>query len=217
MTGAGSGAPAAPVDAVVLAGGQARRLGGAVKPEVHVAGRAMLDRVLDATAGARHVVVVGPEALARPGTTTVLEDPPSGGPVAGIDAGFRALGMKTAPADAAPAPESVVLVLACDVPLAARVVPDLLAALGGHPAADGAVVVDGEGRQQPLLAAYRHRALLAALERRRADGGVHGCSVRRLVDGLQLVPVADPTGAARDADTWDAVAELEREIAGGTP
>ncbi|MYS16776.1 NTP transferase domain-containing protein, partial [Streptomyces sp. SID4982] len=43
-----SGGPApaagAPYDAVVLAGGGARRLGGADKPGVQVGGRALLDR-----------------------------------------------------------------------------------------------------------------------------------------------------------------------------
>ncbi|GGB92605.1 molybdenum cofactor guanylyltransferase [Cellulomonas carbonis] len=216
-------------DAIVLAGGEGRRLGGVVKAEVALAGRPMLDRVLGATTGARRVVVVGPERLARPGVTTVLEDPPLGGPVAGIDAGLRALG------DDGP---GAVLVLACDVPLADRVVPVLLAALGeaagddaadgtdddgtdddgtGHGPVDGAVLVDGDGRDQPLLAVYRRASLADALARRRADGGVHGCSVRRLVADLRWARVTDPAGAARDADTWEAVAELEREISGGTP
>ncbi|MFD9249059.1 NTP transferase domain-containing protein, partial [Streptomyces bottropensis] len=39
-------------DAVVLAGGAARRLGGADKPALRVGGRALLDRVLTACAGA---------------------------------------------------------------------------------------------------------------------------------------------------------------------
>ncbi|MGW7786766.1 NTP transferase domain-containing protein, partial [Streptomyces tricolor] len=47
---AAPGAPA-PYDAVVLAGGAARRLGGADKPGLRVGGRALLDRVLAACAG----------------------------------------------------------------------------------------------------------------------------------------------------------------------
>uniref|UniRef100_UPI00165DB73E molybdenum cofactor guanylyltransferase n=1 Tax=Actinotalea sp. JY-7885 TaxID=2758576 RepID=UPI00165DB73E len=71
-------------DAIVLAGGQGRRLGRVSKPDVVVAGRTLLDHALAATAGARRVVVVGPPELARPGVTVVREDPPSGGPVAGV-------------------------------------------------------------------------------------------------------------------------------------
>ncbi|MYU19520.1 NTP transferase domain-containing protein, partial [Streptomyces sp. SID8361] len=47
-------------DAVILAGGAARRLGGVDKPALRVGGRALLDRVLDACRGAGRTVVVGP-------------------------------------------------------------------------------------------------------------------------------------------------------------
>ncbi|NED13442.1 NTP transferase domain-containing protein, partial [Streptomyces sp. SID9124] len=46
-------------DAIVLAGGAAKRLGGADKPALRVGGRALLDRVLAACADARATVVVG--------------------------------------------------------------------------------------------------------------------------------------------------------------
>ena len=46
-------------DAVILAGGAARRMGGVDKPGLRVGGRTMLERVVDAVRGAT-VVVVGP-------------------------------------------------------------------------------------------------------------------------------------------------------------
>ncbi|WP_165840672.1 NTP transferase domain-containing protein, partial [Streptomyces scopuliridis] len=46
-------------DAIVLAGGAAKRLGGADKPGVRVGGRSLLDRVLAACEGAARTVVVG--------------------------------------------------------------------------------------------------------------------------------------------------------------
>ncbi len=46
-------------DVIVLAGGAAKRLGGADKPAVRVGGRALLDRVLAASSGAGTTVVVG--------------------------------------------------------------------------------------------------------------------------------------------------------------
>ncbi|HYQ74350.1 molybdenum cofactor guanylyltransferase [Cellulomonas sp.] len=199
------------LDALVLAGGQGLRLGGVVKAEVPVAGRALLDRALDATAGARRVVVVGPDALARPGVGTTLEDPPAGGPAAGVAAGLRAL-------DAGPAPlADRVLVLACDMPLAAPAVPGLHRALDADPGADGAVLVDADGYPQPLAGVYRADALRAAVRAREADGGVHGCSVRRLVAGLRLVGLEGSADAARDADTWEAVAALERSLTDAGP
>ena len=89
------------LDVIVLAGGTGRRLGGACKPDVLVAGRRMLDHVLDGVAGLRgrglpagRVVVVAPQQEALPdGVLRALEDPPLGGPVAGVAAGLGALGL----------------------------------------------------------------------------------------------------------------------------
>jgi molybdopterin-guanine dinucleotide biosynthesis protein A len=195
-------------DAIVLAGGRGQRLGGVSKPEVLLAGRTLLDRALDATHEARRTVVVGPSHLARPGVPAVLEDPPSGGPVAGIDAGLAALEGDAGHGDAP------VLVLACDVPQAAAAVPVLLAALRGDTEADGAHLVRG-GRPQ-LVAVHRPRALRAALEGLTAHGGVHGASVRSLLAALRMVAVPDPDDLADDADTWDDVARLEAVLASRT-
>lgn len=91
-------------DAVVLAGGAARRLGGEDKPGVRVGGRTLLDRVLAACADAtRTVVVARPRPTARP-VEWAREDPPGGGPLAALDAGLRHTG----------AP--YVLVLSADLP-----------------------------------------------------------------------------------------------------
>lgn len=189
-------------DAVVLAGGEARRLGGISKAEVPVAGRPLLDHALAAVADARRCVVVGPPELTRPGVATTLEDPPLGGPVAGIDAGLAALGVGGEPR---------IVVLACDVPRAGAILPGLLAALA-DPEVDGAVAVDPDGHRQTLVGAYRRTSLVAALAALRADGGVHGRSVKQLVAGLRLVGVADPGGLAADADTWQDVAALDAAI-----
>ncbi|WP_399128711.1 molybdenum cofactor guanylyltransferase [Actinacidiphila sp. ITFR-21] len=78
-------------DAVVLAGGAARRLGGADKPALPVGGRTLLDRVLAACAGADRTVVVGPRRpTARP-VRWAGEEPPGGGPLPALAAGLTAL------------------------------------------------------------------------------------------------------------------------------
>ncbi|MET8097507.1 NTP transferase domain-containing protein [Streptomyces sp. NPDC005236] len=85
----GSSGAGAGYDAVVLAGGAARRLGGEDKPGVRVGGRTLLDRVLAACADAtRTVVVAEPRPTARP-VEWAREDPPGGGPLAALDAGLR--------------------------------------------------------------------------------------------------------------------------------
>lgn len=218
-----------PWDAIVLAGGAGRRLGGAdagvVKPEVVVAGRALVDHVLAAVAGARRRVLVGPQALARPGVLLTSEDPPLGGPVAGIAAGVAALDaeptrtpaderadrLDDAPADRADEGD-VVVVLACDVPRAGLAVPALVAA-ARRPGVDAARLVDDEGRPQNLVAAYRLGALRRAVAALGAGpGGVRDSSVRRLVAPLTFADVPDPGGAAADADTWPAIHRLAAEL-----
>ncbi|MFI1091674.1 molybdenum cofactor guanylyltransferase [Streptomyces sp. NPDC020917] len=78
-------------DALVLAGGAARRLGGTDKPALAVGGLMLLDRVLAACADARTTVVVGPRRpTARPVRWT-REEPAGGGPLPALAAGLAAL------------------------------------------------------------------------------------------------------------------------------
>jgi molybdopterin-guanine dinucleotide biosynthesis protein A len=180
-------------DAVVLAGGAARRLGGADKPGLDVGGTPLLDRVLAACAQAATTVVVGPERpTARP-VRWAREQPPGGGPVAAVAAG---LGPVTA---------EFVLLLAADLPFfgtpsAAR----LLRTLAESPGTAAAMLVDADGRDQPLAAAYRTGALRGALARLPADPS--GLPLRRLVGDLPTRRLADPDDASADCDTWADVA-----------
>jgi molybdopterin-guanine dinucleotide biosynthesis protein A len=187
-------------DAVVLAGGGARRLGGADKPGLRVGGRALLDRVLAACADARTTVVVAdPRPTVRP-VTWAREDPPGAGPVAALDAGLRRTGADR------------VVVLSADLPfLGSGTVRRLLSALrsGGT---DAALLTDADGREQPLVAAYSAAALrrgLASLGD--AHGDLTGLPLRRLTAALDLTRVPDPV-ASFDCDTWDDLAAARARI-----
>jgi molybdopterin-guanine dinucleotide biosynthesis protein A len=195
-------APATPVpyDAVVLAGGAARRLGGADKPALRVGGRALLDRVLAACADAGTTVVV---ADRRPTARPVLwarEEPPGAGPVAALEAGLRLTGAEHA------------VVLSADLPfLRPATLRRLLAALGDT-GADGALLTDADGRDQPLVAAYRTAVLrreLAALAA--GPDGLNGLPLRRLTGALKLTRVPDPL-ASFDCDTWDDLVNARARI-----
>ncbi|WP_230203177.1 molybdenum cofactor guanylyltransferase [Parafrankia discariae] len=187
--------PGEPWDALVLAGGHSRRLGGQDKASVVVGGLRLLDRVLDATRAAERIIVVGPPRPARPGSRPVRwtrEDPPGGGPVAAIAAGMRLV--------AAP----LVVVLAVDLPfVGVAEITGLLGSLGGaspgHGAADVAVDVavlaDPAGRAQYLAAAWRAAALRAALP---ADPA--GRSVRSLLAGREVRTVPATDQACLDCD-----------------
>ena len=158
-----------PFDAVILAGGAARRLGGADKPGLEVGGRPLLDRVLSAVGDADRVVVVGPRRTTERPVTWTREDPIGGGPVAALAAG---MGEVTA---------DRVVVLAGDLPfLTAAHVARLLALVDP----DGALAVDDNGRDQLLLGAWKTAALRAALPEVTA-----GARLGAVVEGLDAVRV----------------------------
>ncbi|MET9650642.1 MULTISPECIES: NTP transferase domain-containing protein [unclassified Streptomyces] len=189
-------------DAVVLAGGAARRLGGVDKPGVRVGGRALLDRVLTACRGAASTVVVGgPRATVRP-VEWAREDPPGGGPLAALDAGVR----RTAAA--------TVLVLSADLPfLDEGTGRRLLDALDGAPTADSALLVDSDGRDQPLVAAYRSEPLRRALDRlATARGTLAGLPLRLLLGELRPIRVDGGPLASFDCDTWEDIAAARARI-----
>ncbi|MBV9098399.1 MAG: NTP transferase domain-containing protein [Frankiaceae bacterium] len=171
-------------DAIVLAGGASRRMGVATdKTAIALAGRPMLDYVLDAVAAAGRIVVVGEP---RPTTLPVQwcrEEPSGGGPAAAIAA---ALPLVTA---------DVVAVVAGDQPLLSA---DAVAEVVGAVVADGAVGVDGDGRPQWLLGAWRTSAL-------RRTALVSGASLRDTLGSLAWTGVALPAGVAADCDTPDDV------------
>ncbi|WP_462417135.1 molybdenum cofactor guanylyltransferase [Kytococcus sp. Marseille-QA3725] len=207
-------------DAIVLAGGTGRRLGGVSKGDVELAGQRMLDRVLAAAAGARCTVVVGdPEVPA--GVLRTVEDPPRSGPAAGIAAGLGALGEDAGGDD----PSDWVLVLATDAPGLVRVVPGLLAAAdraeaeesagedGPHAGADGFAPQDATGHRQWLGAVYRRTALLRALDEL---GDPTDRPVKALVGRLDLRR-ADPADEhdVEDVDTWEDHARWTARLTAG--
>jgi molybdopterin-guanine dinucleotide biosynthesis protein A len=193
---------------VVLAGGAARRWGGRDKTAVVLGACTVLEHavrglVAGAGVGLPDAVIAGPPGhpTVLPGATWVREDPPGGGPVAGLAAAVAALD---------PAVE-VVVVGAGDAPFAGSAVPLLLAALEDD--GDAVIGVDPGGRDQPLLGAYHVDALRRAL----ADvGEASGARLRDLLASLRLVRVPVDARAALDLDTPDDLATAERLLPPGT-
>jgi len=180
------------VSAVILAGGTAARLGGADKAGIELAGRTFLEHALAAVAVTGEVVVVGEQVPTSRPVTFVREDPPLGGPVAGLLAGRRALARR---------PE-VLVVLAVDMPRVTHATVDrLLDAATGR---EGAVLVDVDGRRQLVLVVRTDR--LDAV----APDDPHGHSVRALLSPLDLADVAALGDEARGVDRWEDLRELGR-------
>jgi molybdopterin-guanine dinucleotide biosynthesis protein A len=174
-------------DAIVPAGGAARRLDGVDKPALLVAGVSLLDRVIEAAAGAERIVVAGARRPTRRPVRWVCEDPPGGGPVAALAAAL--------PAVRAP----VVVLLAADLPFVTRELVELLVAGAAAGQADGVMAVDGDGRDQFLLAAFDTAALRAGVA---ALGDPDGASLRRLVGALTVARLPADPDAVFDCDTW---------------
>jgi molybdenum cofactor guanylyltransferase len=195
--------------AIVLAGGEARRMGGRHKPALPVGGISMLDRVLSAVADADHRIVVGPPQEVPAGVRLTRETPAGGGPVAAIAAGMEMVTSGRA---------EFVAVLAGDQPfLTAHHVAVLLWAVTAPvpPRATrraGAVFADG-GRPQFLCGMWR----VAALRERLAElADPRGLSVRTFFAGLEFVPV--PTSGPApppwyDCDTESDLSQAERWLA----
>ena len=178
-----------PYAAVILAGGAGRRMGGADKPALAVAGRPMLHRVLAAAVDARPRVVVGPPRSGLPADVVrVREEPPGGGPVAATAAGLRVL-----------PGTGLVALLAADLPyLTGAVLAHLSDALRS-PELDGAVPVDDGGRRQLLCGVWRIEALLVRLD---ALGPPTGQPFRRLVEGLRIAALSVPGAAGASPPPW---------------
>ncbi|MFJ6012249.1 DUF6457 domain-containing protein [Streptomyces sp. NPDC092952] len=204
-------------DAIVLAGGAAKRLDGADKPGIRVGGRALLDRVLTACSDASTTVVVGGRRPTVRPVVWTCEEPRGGGPLAALDAGVR-----RTTADR-------LLVLSADLPfLGPGTVGALLSAVpeghregirngprdgqDGEPG-EGALCVDPQGREQPLVAVYRAEPLRRELALIAAEhGGLSGLPLRLLAEGLDLARVMAGPLASFDCDTWEDIAAARARI-----
>lgn len=182
---------------VVLAGGTGARMGGVDKGSVELDGRTLLETAIDAFLDADEVVVVAPTAVptTRP-VTFVCEDPPRGGPVAGLLTGVDALLRRP----------RLVGVLAVDMPRATAYTMRRLREAGAG--RDGAFLVDASGRRQlaGVLDARRLAAVRPDLE------GQHGMPLHRLLAPLDLAEVAAVGDEALDVDTWSDLRDLGSDL-----
>lgn len=185
--------------AVILAGGTGSRLGGVDKANVTIGGTTALDRLVSSLPAEVPVVVAGPPAETRRSVQFVLESPPGGGPVAGINA---AMALVETPLTA---------LLATDMPLAGP----LIAAMAEEftsVRADALVPVDGAGMRQPLCSIARTPAIRAALS---ALGATHGRSLHALLAqvDVQERPLSEAQVALlADFDTVEDLQRLRRRL-----
>ena len=179
------------VTVVVLAGGGSTRFG-SDKLAAPMGGTTVLDHLLASLPADWPVVVVGAERPTVRTVTWVREDPPGGGPLAGVEAGLAAAGTE------------LLVVVAGDMPYAGAAVADLVGVLRAQPLGVAAVIAqDGSGHANPLLGVYRTAALRDRLPHPARDRPA------KLLLALPhtLVQVAGRSG--RDVDTPSDLAGLD--------
>lgn len=176
---------------MILTGGTGVRLGGVDKASIEFDGLTLLEHTLAGTAAAAEVVVVGDEVPTSRPVTWTREDPPRGGPAAGLLAGVDALAVRP----------DLVCILAVDMPrFSARTLRRLLDVLASDSDADAVCLVDESGHKQWLAGVYRYDALATARPAERE--AEHGMSTRKLMMPLRIVTVPAVEDEARDVDTW---------------
>ncbi|EDN80505.1 molybdenum cofactor guanylyltransferase [Schaalia dentiphila] len=198
-------APRADVAAIVVGGGGGERLGGVSKADLMLGGVRLIDRVcgvLTEACAAGCVAVVPPSVRVPDGVARTLEDPPGGGPLAGIDAGLRALSVGD---------DVLVVVVSVDAPGVGAFLPALL-----EPAlregVEGRIVRGGDPEpfDQYLMGVYRAAPLRRAIDEAvAAYGSVRGVGVRRVLRALDVERVSVGADVCRDIDTPEDVAWWE--------
>ncbi|WP_394620854.1 molybdenum cofactor guanylyltransferase [Lentzea sp. JNUCC 0626] len=163
---------------IVLTGGKGERLGGVDKAALSFRDATLLDHVLSVVDDAAQKVVVGPEKD-LPGVLWAREEPPGGGPLAGLAAGLARV------------TEDWVAVLAVDQP---GLTKDTIARLR----ATGRNAVLKDDRVQWLIGFWNAAELREALPEDPAN-----LPLRRTLLKLDPVEVSALPGEAQDVDTPD--------------
>ncbi|MCC2593719.1 NTP transferase domain-containing protein [Tessaracoccus sp. OS52] len=188
--------------AVILGGGRSKRMG-TNKVELTLEGRTLLERAVDAVTDASLAIVVADKvelepAQAWPEVRFALENPPFGGPVAGIAAGVAQL-------STLPDNEEVIL-LPADAVSASDAAGELAAS---RPGPDGVVLQDQQGWPQYLFGRYRLGSLRRALGEL---GTVRDVPVRQLGQLLNVTRVVVDHDLIADVDTPEQAREAGIDV-----
>jgi molybdopterin-guanine dinucleotide biosynthesis protein A len=173
-----------PLAAAILAGGQARRLGGLDKKSLAIGGPSILERQLAALRRVADPVFVvgGSRALAPPALRHVPDAIAGAGALGGI---YTAI---------VESPHDRTLVVACDMPFLA---PALLARMAAEDA--DVVIPRGERGYEPLCAIYTKACaagMRARIERGQLQASLLPVGVRVVELGRDVIDAYDPDGFA---------------------
>lgn len=195
-------------DAVILAGGRGRRLGGADKAAIILRERRLVDRAVAAARGAaaRNIIVVGPPHAGARADTVVREEPPFTGPLPALAAGI------------APVRTEWMLLLACDLERPDAVCARLREAFedavstgavsidrtcADRVCIDGVQLRDDGDLPQWLAGIYRVAALQATLRNMEQEEGspLENQPLRVAFASARILGVTAPEWTTADIDT----------------
>ena len=178
--------------AIILTGGTSKRFG-SDKAEAKIAGRALIDHLIDAIPEQVPIIVVGPVRDNFEARIQVTQETPAlGGPVAAIAAGLELVRTELA------------AVFATDMPFSPSLIPQLMNAMSNESYESDAVLpIDSNGFAQPLCALYRVDALVKALL---TFETISGQSMRNLLAVMRVAHIEIDNRGVRslvDIDTQD--------------
>lgn len=193
--------PGEDIAAVVLAGGEGRRIGGG-KPLRILGGESLLARALGQAAVVSDRVALAvrdPAQVGAPEGVTLIPDAPIEGPLGGLAAALAWAGEQGRVA---------VLILPCDMPFVpADLEPRLRSALG----AQSAALAASGGRLHPVCSLWR----VAALEHMPAYASVGRRSLQGFAEAVGFVAVdwpVDPADPFFNVNTAADLAEAEARL-----
>lgn len=168
-----------PWSLIILTGGSGRRLGGAEKSQIEIGSSTLLERAITPWPETTKLIVCGPEEPTPRPVIFCREDPPGGGPAAGIAAALDLVS------------SDLVGVLAVDMPWSAPVLLATHQTLMDHPESNLVVPIGSDGRHQLLCSLWRTADLRTIVE---SLGNLHGRPVRDLVERASMVTMpVDPS------------------------
>ncbi|MFH0411810.1 molybdenum cofactor guanylyltransferase [Corynebacterium sp. L4756] len=173
---------------IIVAGGQGTRMGGVDKASVKVHGIRLVDRLIAQLPTDTDFIVVSPREL---GVPTTSEEPPFGGPVAGIHAGYEYLIRRYSNIE-------YLAILPVDAPDSPQILPRLYQTMETEPGASVALIRSHDGSLQNLCALWRTDTLAKAFA---ALGSPRNQSVRRLLAHAENIVEVPGTGQEKDYDT----------------
>lgn len=185
--------------AIIIAGGKSSRLSFTPKAGLSNNEQTLLERALEAAAGATARVVVGPDTLPVPdGVLLTREEPVYSGPAAAIHAGAEKLAAHCG-ADVPP----WCLILGVDTPYIAPAVHTLHRCARTAPETINGFWGISGGVYQPLVGIYRYAPLREVF----AVGSTNA-SVRSFLKRLHPETVELAPEHTADVDTWEQAAAL---------